>query len=127
MNSLRPAERPFFIPLARDPYVWFRSGDKRWELRRYGRQFTEKHATPRRRVELRCGYRARQSALWGTITRVQRASSLREFFDQVPYGQVIPTASSRVEAEAMVSRILSLPTESAVILLGIEIELDARS
>ena len=45
-----------FIPLSTAPYNWFESGIKMWELRRYGRQYTERNIEKNKIVELRCGY-----------------------------------------------------------------------
>lgn len=98
--------RRLFVPLATQPFRWFQSGNKQWELRRYGRQYTETHLTPGRRVELRRGYGNPKEALWGTLLEQHRAGSVEEFFDKVPYEQVIPAAESRSHAERLAREIL---------------------
>jgi len=105
-DTLQVADR-LFVPLATDPFRWFASGRKRWELRRLGRQYTPKHLRIGRRVELRRGYAVGES-LWGTIDKVSEASSIREFFDIVPFDHVIPTAASLGEAVATAEGILGV-------------------
>ena len=113
-----------FVPLSSEPYDWFRSGRKRWELRRYGRQYTSAHVKQGRQVELRRGYRSQEQALWGHIVRTVDASSLPSFFDEVPFQLVIPVAKTREEAVAFASSILGLaPNENARV-LGFEIEVE---
>ena len=81
-----------FVPLSSEPYSWFLSGEKRWELRRYGRQYTVAHVREGRQVELRLGYRSQQQSLWGHIVRTVEANSLDSFFKEVPFRLVIPIA-----------------------------------
>ncbi len=110
-----------FVPLASEPFDWFADGSKRWELRRYGRQYTEKHLRVGRRVELRRGYGHGRS-LWGVITRVHRAPSLEDFLRTVDYREVLPTAESMDAARQRASEILRTSGTDAVI--GFEIRLD---
>src|ERR1700722_2803593 len=95
-----------FVPLSSAPFRWFSSGAKSWELRRHGRQYTRKHLTPGRRVELRRGYTDKNTALWGRIEEVQEADTLSEFFNRVDFREVIPEASSRSEAEDTAIKII---------------------
>ena len=95
-----------FVPLAKAPFHWFASGHKSWELRRRGRQYTQKHLVPGRRVELRLGYSDRSAALWGRIAEVLEADSLSQFFDAVDFKEVIPEAVSRAEAMETAAGIL---------------------
>lgn len=113
-----------FVPLSAEPYEWFINGQKRWELRKYGRQYTEKHVWLNRRVELRYGYSNPNRSLWGTILAVHFADNLQEFFDQVFYKQVIPVANNLEEAIAISEGILRLPSDQSVPLLGFEVSLD---
>lgn len=115
------ATKRLFVPLSSEPYDWFRSGRKRWELRRYGRQYTLAHVRRGRQVELRRGYRSHQ-ALWGHIVRTVEATSLLSFFDEVPFQQVIPVAKTRDEAVALASSILGLAPNENTRVLGFEIE-----
>lgn len=113
-----------FVPLSSAPHAWFRSGDKQWELRRYGRQYTESHLRVGRPVELRRGYTDANTSLWGAIESVQRATSLRDFFDKVPYAAVIPEAASVDDAVDQAARILGVGAEEPVDLIGFKLELD---
>jgi len=117
-----PRER-LFVPLSTEPFVWFKEGRKKWELRKYGRQYTEKHVHPGRPVELRCGYGARNNALWGTIVAVKKTRGLKEFFSLVPFASVIPKARTQPEAERIVREILRLSSDDSETLIGFEVEL----
>src|SRR4051794_11776678 len=92
-----------FVPLSTDPFRWFESGFKQWELRRYGRQYTERNIVPGRAVELRRGYQVGTGSLWGTITEVVYAGTLEEFFDKVPFAEVVPVCQTRAEAVRIAS------------------------
>lgn len=116
-----------FVPLASGPFDWFAAGSKRWELRRYGRQYTDRSVVPGRRVELRRGYRDADRALWGTVTTVARAKGLDEFFRKVPFQQVIPIATSQSEAIQIAGEILSILDEPFAEVLGFYVELDPSS
>ena len=116
------AAKRLFVPLSSEPYDWFRSGRKRWELRRYGRQYTPALVRQGRQVELRRGYRSQSQALWGHIVRTVEATSLPSFFDQVPFQLVIPVAKTRDEAVALASSILGLAPNENTRVLGFEIE-----
>lgn len=113
-----------FVPLSREPYAWFESGEKVWELRKYGRQFTEKHIYPGRRVELRRGYSDASRTLWGTIERVEKAVGIEDFFDKVPYSRVIPVAKSRADAAMMAKEILGIGEDPQVPLVGFMVSVD---
>lgn len=101
----RTADR-LFVPLSGEPYAWFESGEKKWELRRNSRQFTGEHVRPGRAVELRYGYGTSKPPLWGTIGRVKHVPSIEAALDVVPYKDVIPTAASCAEAIAIAKEIL---------------------
>lgn len=116
-----------FVPLSSDPFQWFASGRKRWELRRYGRQYTTDHVILGRTVELRKGYSNRESVLWGTIVDVRRAPGIRDFFRQVPFAEVIPVAGSEEEAIQMATKILALTDAQSQEVLGFCVELRQKS
>lgn len=115
-------ERRVFVPLAKEPFVWFEKGHKQWELRRYGRQYTERQVRAGREVELRHGYSSHQS-LWGVITDTMRAKSVRDFFAHVDYETVIPTAASQDEAIRIAERILRIPERAEVAVFAFRVEL----
>lgn len=120
LNKQKPLYR-LFVPLAKDPYDWFLSGAKQWELRKHRGQYTEKNVIIDRDVELRLGYRDSKTSMYGTITRIVCADSLEAFFRQVPYGVVIPIASSRQDAIDISARILSVTPDAKVSLIGFKI------
>jgi hypothetical protein len=115
-----------FVPLSQEPFQWFSTGRKNWELRRHGRQFTERHVRVGRRVELRRGYSDPRASLWGTIDEVVIAGSIEIFFDLVPFRMVIPSAKTSGEAVATAAGILGL-TPDAGRVIGFRIDLDANS
>jgi hypothetical protein len=104
--DLPKADR-LFVPLAALPFAWFCSGKKKWELRRFGKQYTPKHVRVGRRVELRKGYRG-TDALWGEILDVVEAKGVDEFFNKVHFREVIPVADSREQAIKIATDILKI-------------------
>jgi hypothetical protein len=121
------ATQRLFLPLSTAPFQWFKSGKKRWELRRCRRQFTERQVVPGRRVELRRGYQANGEAIWGVVRRTLAASSLADFFDNVPFELVIPTAATRTEATEIAASILGVTEHQHTSLLGFEIDVEAAN
>ena len=117
-------ERRMFVPLATKPYQWFQGGKKRWELRKYGRQYTQKNVRPGRRVELRRGYTDASRALWGTIVNVELAQDVGQFFDRVSFKEVIPDAGNRQEAITAATAILRMYEDNSEPVLGFEVSLD---
>jgi hypothetical protein len=110
------AQQPdrLFVPLGTQPFAWFSSGRKQWELRRYGRQYTDKHVVSGRKVELRRGYSSGH-ALWGRIGRVIRAENLNTFFAIVPFNKVIPVASSLKDAIETAKNIMQVTESDSII------------
>lgn len=125
MNSKKQGKSDrLFVPLSAEPYAWFKSGQKRWELRKYGRQYTEKYVRPNRKVELRHGYSDPNQALWGTIISFRITEDLKNFFDRVPYEQVIPIAQNLDDAIAISKKILQIAEDKPVPIIGFEVSLD---
>jgi hypothetical protein len=111
-----------FVPLASQPYDWFASGLKHWEIRKYGRQYTEKHVYIGKPVELRRGYSNKINALWGVIERVEYTDNIRSFFDKVPYADAIPTAFTLEEAILfLVESILRIQPDQPQKIIGFKI------
>src|SRR6266581_9673222 len=92
--ELRP--RRLFIPLKGDAFRWFESGQKKFELRRIGRQFTPELVRSGRRVELRYGYSAR--ARWGYVGEVYVGEDLHALLTRVGFERVVPPALTIREA-----------------------------
>lgn len=103
-----------FVPLATQPFEWFKSGAKRWELRKLGRQYTPKHLRVGRSVELRKGYKGPDS-IWAAIIDVVEAANIEEFFDKVDYKEVIPVAEGREQAIEIASEILKADEGTPII------------
>lgn len=112
-HDLPKADR-LFVPLADQPFAWFRSGQKKWELRRFGRQYTPKHVRVGRRVELRRGYRG-PDALWGDILDVVEANGVDDFFNKVHFKEVIPVADSREQAIKIAIDILKIDPKTPLL------------
>lgn len=112
-----------FVPLANDPFKWFASGKKKWELRREGRAYTPKHLRAGRRVELRRGYSDAKRALWGAIVETFSAPSLYAFFERVPYQEVIPAAASLQDAVERARVILRVDADKDAV-IGFRVALD---
>lgn len=97
-----PKQDRLFVPLYTEPFEDFRDYGKQYEIRSYGRNFTEKHVREGRPVELRKGYSLRENVpqaewqLWGTLGNVI-VGSLEDIFDQVDDYKVIEPRSDSVE------------------------------
>lgn len=126
---MKPVEQMnrLFVPLAAEPYHWFESGQKAWELRKCGRQFTERQVIPGRRIELRYGYSNRERSLHGTIVQVYSACGLKRFFDTVDYRLVIPPALNQADAIRRAASILGISEDSDTCVLGMRVQLDHRN
>ncbi|WP_026618788.1 hypothetical protein [Ensifer sp. WSM1721] len=94
-----------FVALASEPFRWFESGEKLWELRRFGRQFNDARVCVGREVELRRGYSTKDS-IWGEVNTVVVAESIAEFFKKVPFSEVIPIAESLSDAVEIAQQII---------------------
>lgn len=114
-----------FVPLSTEPYRWFESGQKTWELRLLRRQFNLVAVRVGRRVELRRGYSTGES-LWGEITAVRTDTELEWLFRQVPFRQVIPTAKSRAEAIWESRRILGTLTHHPTRYIAFRVKLEEK-
>lgn len=84
-----------FVALRTDSYNEFRNAGKAYELRSYGRQFTEKDIYKERRIELRRGYSG--ESIWGTFGEVF-IGQLPYIFSRVPSEKISPNSKSVEEA-----------------------------
>ena len=111
-----------FIPLNTDAYNWFLGGQKKWELRNYGRQFTEKNVFVNKVVELRKGYSNAEESIWGVVSEVLIFKTFTQVYEFIDYKEVIPIASSKEEAIAISENILGNSDEknSKLMLIGIK-------
>jgi len=90
-----PSEK-LFVPLKTEFFLDFQDRGKEYELRKYGRNFTERNVYPGRRVLLRNGYSGK-AELWGTVGRVV-IGSLESIFREVDYKLIEPRAKTINEA-----------------------------
>lgn len=121
---LQPMSDRLFVPLAADPFRWFESGGKQWELRRLGRQYTLDHVRPGRMVELRRGYADPDRALWGRIVDVLTAPSIAAFFEEVSWREVLPESRNLADALDVAREILGIDHDSETPVLGFRVSLE---
>jgi hypothetical protein len=114
----RPPAEPFRIALPPETFRWFAEGGRRWEVRRYGRDFIERFVYPGRAVELRRGHRP-DDALTGRIASVVVAEDLAALFAQISYREVIPDAASAEEAVEIARRLLGPGGRTGIIAMEI--------
>jgi len=68
---MRVTRRPLFIPLKREWFEAFKSGNNKREWRRYGPRWNKGTCTPRRRVTLSLGYSG--ARLYGRVSSFRTA------------------------------------------------------
>jgi hypothetical protein len=107
-DSTHTQSRRVFLPLKRQAFNWFKSGEKDWELRGYGRSYQPHHLKPGTRVELRNGYRG--ESLWGVIGKCYVAESLDAIFERIDFRRIIPSATNTDEAKKIAVGILGSKT-----------------
>jgi len=100
----RPLNR-LFVPLASEPFDWFASRRKRWEVRRARGAFRPDRLTGGRPVELRRGY-STPDRLHAAIGAVVTGDALGDLLARVPWALVIPSATSQEEAVDRATSIL---------------------
>lgn len=115
--------RRLFVPLSTEPFTWFKKGQKQWEVRRYGRQYTEKNVYCNRIVEFRKGYINGEDSHWGIIDNVMIFENINELFKEIPFGRIIPTAIDEAEAKKYISSILSIDNDSAYRLIAFKVNI----
>jgi hypothetical protein len=116
--------RRLFVPLTRVAYEWFASGSKRWEVRRAKGAFAAEKLAPGRRVEIRLGYRSAESSLWGMVSEVELAGTLRELLLRIPAAEVVPDAVDAQAAASTVGHILGVDIDEAGSFVAFRVELD---
>jgi len=87
-----------FVPMGKEAFLDFRDNGKEVELRKYGRNFTERTVFLGRRVELRLGYSGSES-MWGTIGQVV-VGSFSEVFSSFELLRVEPRFATIEDAIA---------------------------
>lgn len=102
-------KKRLFVPLSTNPYNWFLSGSKEWELRKAARNFTSKQVYRGRVVELRRGYNT-SDKIYGVIDQVIECKTLQEVFDKIDFKKIIPVARDKFEAINISYEILN-PTD----------------
>jgi hypothetical protein len=93
-----------FIPLTSEAFYWFRDHRKTFELRAYGRTWTEKNIYEGREVELRRGY-STGDKINGKVGAII-IGSLSHVFEEVNFKKIVPVAGSERDAVEMADEIL---------------------
>jgi len=91
------------VPLNTEPFEDFKYNGKSFELRAYGRQYTEKHVYTGRKVEIRKGYSG--ESLHGNIGQV-KTGSLEHVLSKIGYKKITPGAKTLSEAKKNIRNIL---------------------
>ena len=94
-----------FIPLTSEAFYWFRDNGKAFELRTYGRIWTEKNVYTGRETELRRGY-STQDKIHGKVGRVI-TGSISQIFKELDFKKIIPVADSEEDAIERADNILN--------------------
>ena len=110
-----------FIPLCSDPFNWFETGEKEWELRKKSKQFNPDYIEIGSYVELRRGYIAKNGVSWGRVTDCKAFSSLNDVFALIPYNKIV-RADSTEYAVDYVCALLEISPDTQVDLVAIKIE-----
>ena len=110
-----------FIPLCTDPFNWFESGEKEWELRKKSKQFNPDSIEIGSYVELRRGYVAKNGVSWGRVIDCKTFSSLKDVFASIPYQRIV-RADNEEKAVDYVCTLLEIMPDTQVELVAIKIE-----
>jgi len=94
-----------FVPLNSEAFYWFRDKGKSYELRVYGKKWTEKNIFEARAVELRRGYNTGDK-IKGKVGAIV-IGSIYHIFDEIPFSKIVPVAESQEEAIQQVDNILN--------------------
>lgn len=113
--------RRLFIPLCSDPFNWFESGEKEWELRKKLKQFNPNNIEIGSYVELRRGYVAKNGVSWGRVIDCKTFSSLKDVFASIPYQKIV-RADNAEQAVDYVCNLLGISPDTQVDLVAIKIE-----
>ena len=92
-----------FVPLNTEPFEDFKHNGKTFELRSYGRQYTEKYVYTSRKVEIRKGYSG--ESLWGSVGKVE-TGTLEEILTKISYKKITPKAKTAEESKNMINEVL---------------------
>lgn len=94
-----------FVPLNSEAFYWFKDKGKSYELRAYGKKWTEKNIFEGRAVELRRGY-STGDKIKGRVGAIV-IGSIHHIFDEIPYKNIIPVVESQEEAIQRVDNIFN--------------------
>ena len=110
-----------FIPLCSDPFTWFETGEKEWELRKQSKRFNPENIEIGSYVELRRGYVAKNGVSWGRVTDCKTFSSFKDVFSSIPYHKIV-RADNEEQAVDYICSLLDLSPDTQVDLVAIKIE-----
>jgi len=110
-------ENRLFVNLTTAPFLEFDEGSKKYEVRAYGKKFTEKTVYTGRTVELRNAWN--RGSLWGSIGEVV-VGNLESIFDSLDFKLVEPKAGNVESAINENKEILNNPDKYIVFEVRLE-------
>jgi ASC-1-like (ASCH) protein len=81
-----------FIPLKSEPFEWFKSGKKKWELRGISSNFNNRTVFIGRNVEISKGYSGER--IRGRITAVHVFKKIDDISKRIIFKEIIPIAAN---------------------------------
>jgi hypothetical protein len=125
-HEVRQVARRLFVPVAQEPYEWFLSGRKHWELRRQRGVFSSRNVAVGRRVEVRLGYglSARTPPIWGTVTAVTTDTTIDSIFERIPFAELIPSATDSITGALRAANILGIEPSQEGSFIAFRIDFD---
>lgn len=94
-----------FVPLKTEPFNWFKSGNKIFELRNQVGQYNKNQIITGRKIELRRGY-STNDKLFGVIGQVVWVNEIDDLFNQINYSKIVPEALNLESAKQEIFKML---------------------
>ncbi len=110
-----------FIPLCTEPFIWFETGKKEWELRKCSHVFNPDNIYIGETVELRRGYIAKNGVIWGKVTDCKTFTSLKEVFSDIPYNRIV-VAEDEMKAAQYICSLMDISFDGLSDFVAIRIE-----
>lgn len=123
-RDIRPLQDRLFLPLSSEPFSWFLSRKKKWEIRNISSQYNLSTVYTGRRVEARYGYKADKAPLWGTINEVRCFSSLKDLLQEIKLEEMLPNVTKKEEAKRVLAAYINIDTNGLCNLIAFKINLD---
>jgi ASC-1-like (ASCH) protein len=94
-----------FVPLITEHWEAFNAGTKLWEVRNAVHNFSPKRVRLNRAAELSKGY-SKGNRDWRKIVEVEVFDTVEALLSQIPYGHILPNASSQQQAHQVIIDLL---------------------